>query len=393
MLRPDAAGRGRDRTATSSREVVASVPVTRRLSWDAHPTRLDGHRRWRWPCFVIGRLFGVIELYVLGAGIIALVIVCVVWTHWRQVSLTVDRRVIPERLQVGEIGRVELRITNLAPSRTSPLVLWEPVAGMGGAHLRLAPLRRHESTIANYRLPASRRGTIVFGPLTVERRDPFGISSQRTVVAGTHEVVILPAHMFITIPTGAGGSGPVGQHLRMRALGRSGTEFHALRDYSEGDDLRQVHWKASARSENLKVREVEPDGLRRCTVALDDTTTEYSPEGFERAVSVAASAIASASRAGLQLRLVIGTAVDLRHTTVTAAMTSLADCVVSTTPGMSFRGTCRRRPRPDDRRHGQSAIASRRGRTPIARSQRRSDRRRVHIDGGCRARLRDRCHR
>ena len=118
-----------------------------------------------------------------------------------------------------------------------------------------------------------------------------------------------------------------------RARAASGTEFHALRDYIEGDDLRQVHWRASARSENLKVREVEPDGLRRCTVALDDTTGEYSPEGFERAVSVAASAIASASRAGLQLRLVIGAVTDLRNTTVTAAMTALADCAVGDRAG------------------------------------------------------------
>src|SRR5262249_8613958 len=160
----------------------------------------------------------------------ALVLVCVAWVHWHDVDLAVDRRVVPDQLQVGDVGKVELRVTNLGQSRTSPLVLWEPVAGMGGAHLRLAPLRSHETTTATYRLPTTRRGTVVFGPLSVERRDPFGISAQRTVVAGTHEVVVLPTHYHITIPMGAGGTGVIGQHLRMRALGRSGSEFHALRD-------------------------------------------------------------------------------------------------------------------------------------------------------------------
>jgi uncharacterized protein (DUF58 family) len=278
---------------------------------------------------VIGRLFGVLELFVLGSGIVALVVVTALWVHARPIRLDVHRTAVPSAMQVGETGRIELRLTNLSNSGTSPLVLWEPVAGMGGATLRLAPMRRGETTAAHYRLPATRRGTVTFGPLVVERRDPFGLSTQRRVVPGTHEVIVLPAHFALALPTGTAGTGPLGQHLRMRSLGRSGTEFHSLRDYIDGDDLRQINWRASARSETLKVREVEPDGLRRCTVTLDTTAEEYSPDGFERAVSAAASAIASADRAGLQLRLLIGASVDLRNTSLAAALFHLADCAMS----------------------------------------------------------------
>ena len=275
---------------------------------------------------VIGRMFGVLELFVLGAGILALVAVTALWVHARPIQLDVHRTAIPSAMQVGESGRIELRLTNLTNTGTSPLVLWEPVAGMGGATLRLAPMRRGETTAAHYRLPATRRGTVTFGPLMVERRDPFGLSTQRRVMPGTHEVIVLPAHFALALPTGAGGAGPLGQHLRMRSLGRSGSEFHSLRDYIEGDDLRRINWRASARSETLKVREVEPDGLRRCSVTLDTTADEYTPDGFERAVSAAASAIASGDRAGLQLRMLIGATVDLRNTSVNAALYRLADC-------------------------------------------------------------------
>ena len=275
---------------------------------------------------VIGRMFGVLELFVMGAGILVLVVATALWVHARPIRLEVHRTAIPSALQVGETGRIELRLTNVTAGGTSPLVLWEPVAGMGGATLRLAPLRRGETTSAHYRLPASRRGTVTFGPLVVERRDPFGLSTQRRVMPGTHEVIVLPAHVALALPTGAGGAGPLGQHLRMRSLGRSGSEFHSLRDYVDGDDLRRINWRASARSENLKVREVEPDGLRRCCVTLDTSADEYSPEGFERAVSAAASAIASADRAGLQLRVLIGGSIDLRNTSLDAALYRLADC-------------------------------------------------------------------
>ena len=274
---------------------------------------------------VVGRLFGVLELFVFGTALLALVIASVVWVHARKVSLTVSRRVVPESLHVGDAGRVELRIENRSSLGTPPLTLWEPVAGLGGATLRLAPLHRHETAAANYRLPVTRRGTVVFGPLTVERRDPFGLSKQRRVVAGTHEIVVLPAHVHLEMPVGMGGSGPLGDHLRVRALGRGGNEFHSLRDYVEGDDLRSIHWRASARGETLKVRQVEPEGIRRCTVALDNSADEYSPEGFERAVSAAASACYAASAAGLHLRLLVGAGVDLRNTSSAAAMLTLAN--------------------------------------------------------------------
>jgi len=40
-------------------------------------------------------------------------------------------------------------------------------------------------------------------------------------------------------------------------------------DYVMGDDLRTVHWRASARSDELKVRQHTTEGVRRCIVVLD----------------------------------------------------------------------------------------------------------------------------
>lgn len=278
---------------------------------------------------VVGRLFGVLELIVLGAGIMVLIAASALWVHSRSLSFGIERRVVPDALRAGDTARVELIITNTAASGTSAMSLWEPVASMGGATLKLAPMRRRETVSANYRLPSLRRGTVVFGPLAVERKDPFGLFSKRRIVGGTHEIVVFAAHDQVSLPTGMGGGGPLGDHLRARALGRNGNEFHSLREYAEGDDLRLIHWRASARSETFKVRQVEPEGLRHCTVELDTTASEYSPEGFERAVSAAASAVYAATQAGLRLRLLIGTQTDLRNTTLAAAMFVLANCSAS----------------------------------------------------------------
>ncbi|MCU1389442.1 MAG: hypothetical protein JWL72_2780, partial [Ilumatobacteraceae bacterium] len=61
---------------------------------------------------IVGRFFGVLELFVLGAGIFTLVVAAFLWAHARRVDLDVRRHVVPSTLQVGEVGRVELRITN-----------------------------------------------------------------------------------------------------------------------------------------------------------------------------------------------------------------------------------------------------------------------------------------
>ncbi len=77
--------------------------------------------------------------------------------------------------------------------------------------------------------------------------------------------------------------------------GREGSEFRSLRDYAPGDDLRRVHWKASARTDGLKVREVETEGLRQLAVVLD---LDAAPYGFDPSVPAVTRPMATSERAG-----------------------------------------------------------------------------------------------
>jgi uncharacterized protein (DUF58 family) len=97
----------------------------------------------------------------------------------------------------------------------------------------------------------------------------------------------------------------------MKSWGQTGSEFHSLREYVRGDDIRRINWKASARATSLIVRETSLEGIRRCTVVLDTSESEYSPASFEQAVVAAASVTASAAHAGVNTRFTTGV-VDLR---------------------------------------------------------------------------------
>ena len=103
----------------------------------------------------------------------------------------------------------------------------------------------------------------------------------------------------------------------MKSWGQTGSEFHSLREYVPGDDIRRINWKASARSTALIVRETALEGVRRCTVVLDTTASEYEGNSFEHAVVAAASITASSAHAGVNTRFATSD-IDLRGPDVAA---------------------------------------------------------------------------
>ena len=141
---------------------------------------------------LLGRLFGWLELFVLGAGMVALVAVAVLLVRTRSFTLGVRRTVRPSRLHVGESARVELAVANRGRITTPVLTLRDPVAGTVGARVRLAPLRPGKERQAAYRLPTSRRGVLSVGPLEALRSDPLGLARRRLTVSGTVEVIVYP---------------------------------------------------------------------------------------------------------------------------------------------------------------------------------------------------------
>jgi uncharacterized protein (DUF58 family) len=267
-------------------------------------------------CFAIGRVFGLIELFVVGVGIVIALLVAVISVQRRLPPLHVRRIVSPSMVSVGEPARVDIQLANVGRQASPYLQLWEPVGNNGGAPMQLAKLAPGQAASAAYRVPTARRGLVRTGPLRALRRDVLGLTQRTTTLAGTEEVLIVPHTIALPFPS-VGSSGRLGQHLRMKSWGQTGTEFHSLREYQRGDDIRRINWKASARSTSLIVRETALEGIRRCTVVLDMTASEYVGSSFEQAVVAAASVTASSAHTGVNTRFVT-TDVDLRGPDVAA---------------------------------------------------------------------------
>lgn len=260
--------------------------------------------------FVVGRLFGLLELYVLGTALVAVLLASLLLVNRRLPQMQVRRIARPSMVSVGEPARVDIQLANVAHRSTPRLRLWEPVGNRGGAPMQLAPLPPGDVATAAYRVPSAQRGVLRIGPLRAERTDPLGLCRRSDVLAGSGEVLVVPERVPLAFP-GLSSNGRLGEHLRMKSWGQTGSEFHSQREYVPGDDLRRINWKSSARSGELIVRETAVEGVRRCVVVLDTMSSQYDPDSFERAVVAAASVVAGANAMGIATRLV-APGIDLR---------------------------------------------------------------------------------
>ena len=302
---------------------------------------------------VVGRLFGVLELFVIGA---AMAVAAGLALPARARAPAADRRppldpaVGPDRRR--RRARRGARRNACGGGRSPSFELVEPVGPNRTARMAVAPLPPDAEVSAGYRIPTERRGVLTIGPLTAVRHDVLGLARSVTEVAGLDEVLVSPRAHLLDMPTL--GQGVLGRHLLALAQRLGPGDFHSLREYVDGDEPRSIHWRASARSETLKVRQHAVEGLRRCLVLLDQRTPpgDAGDEAFERAVTVAASVVHSADRAGLTTRFVTTDGADIRGPDVAAqtlhllariTASSAADRAGGTRPGRGARAGHRHR--------------------------------------------------
>ena len=264
---------------------------------------------------IIGRVFAVLELFVIGTAFLVAAIAALSFVLLRRPQVEAVRWIHPSVLVAGDTGRVDLHLQHLGRIRSTAFELSETVHRSGApeheARLPVGSLAAGARSSTGYQLPTAVRGVIELGPLTVETRDPLGMARTSTVVVGVNEVAVAPRAFLLDMPHL--GQGVLGNHLLNKARRLGPGEFHALRKYAEGDEPRSIHWKASARSEDLLVKQHTLEGLKRCTVVFDALPASYLDDaGFERGVTAAASLVHSAERSGLTTRFLTGGGIDLR---------------------------------------------------------------------------------
>ena len=175
------------------------------------------------------------------------------------------------------------------------------------ARFAVSRLPRSGAIRLSYSLHLVERGVHTLGPLVARITDPLGLAEYRCTLAGIDRLVVTPVVATLTgmpaggeLGTGAAGAGRVGAG--------TGQDAVVVRSYRQGDDLRQVHWRTTARRDELMVRVQEWPWRGGVTVLLDHRAAAHRGSGptssLEYAVSLAASVYVHLVRQRQRVRLI-----------------------------------------------------------------------------------------
>ncbi len=206
-------------------------------------------------------------------------------------------------VRLGETASVRLTVANPSgrPLRAVLRDAWVPSAGASPATQVLDVPAGEQRVLTTVLLP-TRRGDRTPDRVTVRALGPLGVAGRQ----GRHEV---PWRVRVQ-PSFASRRFLPERLSRLRQLDGltaartrgQGTEFDTLRDYVDGDDVRSIDWRATARRQEVVVRTWRPERDRRVVLVLDTGRTSAGRVGdiprLDAALDAALLLAALASRAG-----------------------------------------------------------------------------------------------
>jgi uncharacterized protein (DUF58 family) len=165
---------------------------------------------------------------------------------------------------------VNLTMSNRSLLPTGPLMLEDqlPSQFSGRARFAIDGLLGRESRTVSYRMPRLPRGRYRTGPLHLRLTDPFHLIDIRRSFSTTSEVLVTPA--IDALP----GQDPprsvdIGDDAGSHSIGARGADDASTREYRTGDDLRKIHWRSSARTGSLQVRQEERPWQGQLSLLVD----------------------------------------------------------------------------------------------------------------------------
>ena len=241
------------------------------------------------------------ELTYLGLTLVAALLVSAAFLIGRS-TYAVGIDLNPSRVVVGGRAMGRLLVTNNGLRGVLASRMELPV-GAGVAEFALPgmkPEQQHEELFA---VPTHRRAVIVAGPAVSVRGDQLGILRRTVRWTDPVDLFVHPETTPLT-PSAAGLVRDLEGQVTKK-ITNNDLSFHALRAYVPGDDRRYIHWRSSARTGELMVRQFE-ETRRSQLIMLHSENRDYyeSDDEFELAVSVTASIGAQVVRDGTRIDVV-----------------------------------------------------------------------------------------
>jgi len=204
------------------------------------------------------------------AGLVVLLAGLDAWRLYRSPRPVVARRV-PGSLALGVATPVHLRLEPRGARPVSIRVHDHHPQALVAEHLpRQATLQPGRRTDVTYLVTPEVRGEHAFGPVQIRERSPFGLWQRDSRLPQAQTVRVYPNFAAVSRYTLLATDHRLAQMgVRRRRRRGEGQDFHQLREYRQGDTLRQIDWKATARRHQLISREYQEERDQEIVFLLD----------------------------------------------------------------------------------------------------------------------------
>jgi uncharacterized protein (DUF58 family) len=266
-------------------------------------------------------IFDARALLVISAFLLTVVPIAWWWNRQSLKGVVYERTLSERKAFPGEAIELTLRVTNqkLLPlgwmsvedrwSVTLPLeegTLFTSPSSQMGLYRSAFSVRWFDRVSRHYQIRCTRRGFYPFGPVHLSSGDIWGLFRQSVVNDHLDWLVVYPQ----VLPLEALGfppKEPLGERKAAWRIFEDPNRAVGLRDHRPEDSFRHIHWKASARRQQLQVKVYEPTTSHNLILFLNVATFARHWEGtkpllLEQTIAVAAS-IASH---GIEERYLVG---------------------------------------------------------------------------------------
>jgi uncharacterized protein (DUF58 family) len=252
--------------------------------------------------YVAAWAFGSKPLYPVATGLLLVVVVAWLWVRLANRPFRTRRGWGDSEHVEGDDVPVVVELEATGQILPAAATLVERIGRLGEQRHTLRRNRRRLSV--RYVLERLPRGRYTFEDVRVEIADPFELERVDVPLPTPGSLLVYPRLVRLErLFSETGIRSHDGRRMLLRR--HSGFELHGVREYEQGESLRRVHWRSTARRGQLMVKELEDAPRDEIAVVLDADAASVVGESFDVQVRAAGSILESYVRRGRRSVLVV----------------------------------------------------------------------------------------
>lgn len=217
-------------------------------------------------------------------GLLSLLGLCVILIFdgmylWRGKDKIKAKRLLPEKFSNSDQNELPIRILNLYSFRITVDIIEEiPIQFQKRDFKKTLTIAAKEEASFSYSLRPVARGEYVFGKLNVYASSGLKLLKRRYTFEKDQMVKVYPSfiqmkkYAFLALDNRLTLHGM----KKIRRIGQT-MEFEQIKDYVQGDDVRTINWKATAKRASLMINQFQDEKSQPIYSIIDSSRAMKMP--------------------------------------------------------------------------------------------------------------------